>query len=129
MLKSETLKMKDFNSSEIQKPVLLRYTVAVESNQSKPYDKDVLKLINSIKGIPELFKSVELHYEFVDTRIRPIKRQKILIKLNEKEFYTFSSEKDLDLFFYFMRLFKDYEPEVEVREELVLEERLLQIVS
>ena len=129
MLKTETLRMKDFNNYDVQKPVLLRYTAAVEQNQTRPYDEDVLKLIKSIKGIPDLFKSVELHYEFVDTRIRQLKRQKIIIILNKKEFYTFKSDKDLDLFFYLLRLFKDYEPEVEVSDKSVPKEKLLQFVS
>ena len=126
MLKTEMLRVTDFNDNETSKPMVLRYTAAVQSDNSRPYDEAVLKLIHYIKGIPD-FKRVELHYEFIDTYIPQLQRQKIMIKINEKNFYTFISDTDLDIFSNFLSLFKFYSPEVESYELFIPIEQFIQI--
>lgn len=52
MLKTETLNIIEFNNGQLKKPVLIRYTIVINSNESQPYDEDALKLIGFLKSLP-----------------------------------------------------------------------------
>lgn len=58
MLKTETLNIIEFNNGQLKKPVLIRYTIVINSNESQPYDEDALKLISFLKSLPEQFEKI-----------------------------------------------------------------------
>ena len=58
MLKSETLNIIEFNNGQSKKPVLIRYTIVINSKESQPYDEDALKFISLLKSLPNEFKTV-----------------------------------------------------------------------
>lgn len=66
MLKTETLNIIEFNNGQLKKPVLIRYTIVINSNESQPYDEDALKLIglkayrNSLKQLSYIMRLLML---------------------------------------------------------------------
>jgi len=129
MLKSETLKIMEFNAGEIKKPVLIRYSVKVEVENPMPYDEDVLKLISSVKSLPDVYEKIEFYYEVADSRLTRLDRQRIIIKINSRLYYELILDDDLELFFCLLRLFKQYETSVEAYEQLVTTGMLLNVIE
>ncbi|WP_195218098.1 hypothetical protein [Turicibacter sanguinis] len=129
MLKSETLKIIEFAKGEIKKPVLIRYTITVDLNSSKVYDEDALKLIGSVKTLPDNIYLAEFVYEVTDSRLTHLNRQKITIKINEKNYFTLVLDDDLDIFFSLLRLYKNYEAEVEAYEQTITQGMLLKVLE
>ena len=129
MLKSETLKIIEFAKGEIKKPVLIRYTITVDLNSPKVYDEDALKLIGSVKTLPDNIYLAEFVYEVTDSRLTHLNRQKITIKINEKNYFTLVLDDDLDIFFSLLRLYKNYEAEVEAYEQTITQGMLLKILE
>lgn len=129
MLKSETLKIMEFNAGEIKKPVLIRYSVKVEVKNPMLYDEDVLKLINSVKSLPDVYETIEFYYEVADSRLTRLERQRIIIKINSRLYYELVLDDDLELFFCLLRLFKQYETSVEAYEQLVTTGMLLNVIE
>ena len=127
MLKSETLKIIEFAKGEIKKPVLIRYTITVDLNSPKVYDEDALKLIGSVKTLPDNIYLAEFVYEVTDSRLTHLNRQKITIKINEKNYFTLVLDDDLDIFFSLLRLYKNYEAEVEAYEQTITQGMLLKV--
>ena len=109
MLKTETLNIIEFNNGQFKKPVLIRYTIVIHSNEPKPYDEDALNLISFLKSLPEQFEAVELVYQVADAKVTNLVRQKIVVKVDENIYSTYVLDDDLDLFFNLLRLFKNYE--------------------
>ena len=124
MLKSETLNIIEFNNGQSKKPVLIRYTIVINSKESQPYDEDALKFISFLKSLPDDFKTVELYYEVADAKVTHLVRQRITVKVNQKLYSTYILEDDLDIFFNLLRLFKNYEYYVEGDEQSVSPSRL-----
>ena len=116
MLKTETLNIIEFNNGQFKKPVLIRYTIVIHSNEPKPYDEDALNLISFLKSLPEQFEAVELVYQVADAKVTNLVRQKIVVKVDENIYSTYVLDDDLDLFFNLLRLFKNYEYDVEGEE-------------
>ena len=129
MLKSETLKIIEFAKGEIKKPVLIRYTITVDLNSQKVYDEDALKLIGSVKTLPDNIYLAEFVYEVTDSRLTHLNRQKITIKINEKNYFTLVLDDDLDIFFSLLRLYKNYEAEVEAYEQTITQGMLLKVLE
>ena len=129
MLKSETLKIIEFANGEIKKPVLIRYTITVDLNSPKVYDEDALKLIGSVKTLPDNIYLAEFVYEVTDSRLTHLNRQKITIKINEKNYFTLVLDDDLDIFFSLLRLYKNYEAEVEAYEQTITQGMLLKVLE
>ena len=129
MLKSETLKIIEFAKGEIKKPVLIRYTITVDLNSPKVYDEDALKLIGSVKTLPDNIYLAEFVYEVTDSRLTHLIRQKITIKINEKNYFTLVLDDDLDIFFSLLRLYKNYEAEVEAYEQTITQGMLLKVLE
>ncbi|MTN44357.1 hypothetical protein GMB51_04480 [Turicibacter sanguinis] len=129
MLKSETLKIIEFAKGEIKKPVLIRYTLTVDLNSPKVYDEDALKLIGSVKTLPDNIYLAEFVYEVTDSRLTHLNRQKITIKINEKNYFTLVLDDDLDIFFSLLRLYKNYEAEVEAYEQTITQGMLLKVLE
>ena len=129
MLKSETLKIIEFDKGEIKKPVLIRYTITVDLNSPKVYDEDALKLIGSVKTLPDNIYLAEFVYEVTDSRLTHLNRQKITIKINEKNYFTLVLDDDLDIFFSLLRLYKNYEAEVEAYEQTITQGMLLKVLE
>ena len=129
MLKSETLKIIEFAKGEIKKPVLIRYTITVDLNSPKVYDEDALKLIGSVKTLPDNIYLAEFVYEVTDSRLTHLNRQKITIKINEKNYFTLVLDDDLDIFFSLLRLYKNYEAEVEAYEQTITHGMLLKVLE
>ncbi|CUM88596.1 MULTISPECIES: hypothetical protein [Turicibacter] len=129
MLKSETLKIIEFAKGEIKKPVLIRYTITVDLNSPKVYDEDALKLIGSVKTLPDNIYLAEFVYEVTDSRLTHLNRQKITIKINEKNYFTLVLDDDLDIFFSLLRLYKNYEAEVEAYEQTITQGMLLKVLE
>ena len=129
MLKSETLKIIEFAKGEIKKPVLIRYTITVDLNSPKVYDEDALKLIGSVKTLPDNIYLAEFVYEVTDSRLTHLNRQKITIKINEKNYFTLVLDDDLDIFFSLLRLYKNYEAEVEADEQTITQGMLLKVLE
>ena len=129
MLKSETLKIIEFAKGEIKKPVLIRYTLTVDLNSPKVYDEDALKLIGSVKTLPDNIYLAEFVYEVTDSRLTHLNRQKITIKINEKNYFTLVLDYDLDIFFSLLRLYKNYEAEVEAYEQTITQGMLLKVLE
>ena len=129
MLKSETLKIIEFAKGEIKKPVLIRYTITVDLNSPKVYDEDALKLIGSVKTLPDNIYLAEFVYEETDSRLTHLNRQKITIKINEKNYFTLVLDDDLDIFFSLLRLYKNYEAEVEAYEQTITQGMLLKVLE
>ena len=129
MLKSETLKIIEFAKGEIKKPVLIRYTITVDLNSPKVYDEDALKLIGSVKTLPDNIYLAEFVYEVTDSRLTHLNRQKITIKINEKNYFTLVLDDDLDIFFSLLRLYKNYEAEVEAYEQTITQCMLLKVLE
>ena len=129
MLKSETLKIIEFAKGEIKKPVLIRYTITVDLNSRKVYDEDALKLIGSVKTLPDNIYLAEFVYEVTDSRLTHLNRQKITIKINEKNYFTLVLDDDLDIFFSLLRLYKNYEAEVEAYEQTITQGMLLKVLE
>lgn len=129
MLKSETLKIIEFAKGEIKKPVLIRYTITVDLNSPKVYDEDALKLIGSVKTLPDNIYLAEFVYEVTDSRLTHLNRQKITIKINEKNYFTLVLDDDLDIFFSLLRLYKNYESEVEAYEQTITQGMLLKVLE
>ena len=119
MLKTETLNIIEFNNGQFKKPVLIRYTIVIHSNEPKPYDEDALNLISFLKSLPEQFEVVQLIYQVADAKMTKLVRQKIELKVDGEVYSTYVLEDDLDLFFSLLRLFKNYEYEVQGDEESV----------
>lgn len=119
MLKTETLNIIEFNNGQFKKPVLIRYTIVIHSNEPKPYDEDALNLISFLKSLPEQFEAVELVYQVSDAKVTNLVRQKIVVKVDENIYSTYVLDDDLDLFFNLLRLFKNYEYDVEGEEQSV----------
>ncbi len=119
MLKTETLNIIAFNNGQFKKPVLIRYTIVIHSNEPKPYDEDALNLISFLKSLPEQFEAVELVYQVADAKVTNLVRQKIVVKVDENIYSTYVLDDDLDLFFNLLRLFKNYEYDVEGEEQSV----------
>lgn len=119
MLKTETLNIIEFNNGQFKKPVLIRYTIVIHSNEPKPYDEDALNLISFLKSLPEQFETVELVYQVADAKVTNLVRQKIVVKVDENIYSTYVLDDDLDLFFILLRLFKNYEYDVEGEEQSV----------
>ena len=119
MLKTETLNIIEFNNGQFKKPVLIRYTIVIHSNEPKPYDEDALSLISFLKSLPEQFETVELVYQVADAKVTNLVRQKIVVKVDENIYSTYVLDDDLDLFFNLLRLFKNYEYDVEGEEQSV----------
>ena len=67
MLKTETLNIIEFNNGQLKKPVLIRYTIFINSNESQPYDEDALKLISFLKSLPEQFETIYLQSDVADS--------------------------------------------------------------
>lgn len=129
MLKSETLKIMEFAKGEIKKPVLIRYTITVDLNSPKVYDEDALKLIGSVKTLPDKISLAEFVYEVTDSRLTHLNRQKITIKINQKSYFTLVLDDDLDIFFSLLRLYKNYETDVEAYEQTVTQGMLLNVLE
>ena len=129
MLNSETLKIIEFAKGEIKKPVLIRYTITVDLNSPKVYDEDALKLIGSVKTLPDNIYLAEFVYEVTDSRLTHLNRQKITIKINEKNYFTLVLDDDLDIFFSLLRLYKNYEAEVEAYEQTITQGMLLKVLE
>lgn len=125
MLKSETLKIMEFTKGELKKPVLIRYTITIDLRNPKVYDQDVLKLMGSVKTLPDEIQLAEFIYEVTDSRLTHLNRQKIVIKVNSEIYFTLVLDDDLDIFFSLLRLFKNYEDEVEAYEQTVTQGMLL----
>lgn len=125
MLKTETLNIIEFNNGQFKKPVLIRYTIVIHSNEPKPYDEDALNLISFLKSLPEQFEAVELVYQVADAKVTNLVRQKIVVKVDENIYSTYVLDDDLDLFFNLLRLFKNYEYDVEGEEQSVNPIRLV----
>lgn len=119
MLKSETLQIMEFAKGEIKKPVLIRYTIVIDLNRPKLYTQESLKLIQSIKALPDEIRLAEFVYEVTDSRLTNLNRQKIRIKINNETYFTLILDDDLEVFFLVIRLFKNYENEVEAYEQTV----------
>ena len=119
MLKTETLNIIEFNNGQFKKPVLIRYTIVIHSNEPKPYDEDALNLISFLKSLPEQFETVELVYQVAHAKVTNLVRQKIVVKVDENIYSTYVLDDDLDLFFNLLRLFKNYEYDVEGEEQSV----------
>lgn len=119
MLKTETLNIIEFNNGQLKRPVLIRYTIIINSNYSQPYDDDALKLITFLKSLPETFETIELVYEITDSKVTSLERQMITLKVDNQLYSTYSLGDDLEWFFNLLRLFKNYEYEVEGYEESV----------
>ena len=119
MLKTETLNIIEFNNGQFKKPVLIRYTIVIHSNEPKPYDEDALNLISFLKSLPEQFETVELVYQVADAKVTNLVRQKIVVKVDENIYSTYVLDDDLDLFFNLLKLFKNYEYDVEGEEQSV----------
>ena len=119
MLKTETLNIIESNNGQFKKPVLIRYTIVIHSNEPKPYDEDALNLISFLKSLPEQFETVELVYQVADAKVTNLVRQKIVVKVDENIYSTYVLDDDLDLFFNLLRLFKNYEYDVEGEEQSV----------
>ncbi|MDE5977277.1 MAG: hypothetical protein K2G70_02260 [Turicibacter sp.] len=126
MLKTETLNIIEFNNGQQKKPVLIRYTIVIHSNEARPYDEDALRLITFLKSLPEQFEMIELVYEIADAKVTNLIRQRIVLKVDQKLYSTYSLEDDLDLFFNLLRLFKNYESYVEGYEQSVSPVKLSQ---
>ncbi len=129
MLKSETLNIIEFNNGQSKKPVLIRYTIVINSKESQPYDEDALKFISFLKSLPDDFKTVELYYEVADAKVTHRVRQRITVKVDQKLYSTYVLEDDLDIFFNLLRLFKNYEYYVEGYEQSVSRSRLEQALK
>ena len=119
MLKTETLNIIEFNNGQFKKPVLIRYTIVIHSNEPNPYDEDALNLISFLKSLPEQFETVELFYQVADAKVTNLVRQKIVVKVDENIYSTYVLDDDLDLYFNLLRLFKNYEYDVEGEEQSV----------
>lgn len=98
MLKTETLNIIEFNNGQFKKPVLIRYTIIISSNEPKPYDEDALNLISFLKSLPEQFEVVQLIYQVADAKMTKLVRQKIELKVDGEVYSTYVLEDDLDLF-------------------------------
>ena len=129
MLKTETLKIIEINNGQFKKPVLIRYTIIISSNEPKPYDEDALNLISFLKSLPEQFEVVQLIYQVADAKMTKLVRQKIELKVDGEVYSTYVLEDDLDLFFSLLRLFKNYEYEVQGDEESVNPVNLSQAIQ
>lgn len=129
MLKSETLKIMELAKGEIKKTVLIRYTIMVDLNNPKVYDEDALKLMMTIKTLPDNFNVAKFIYEVADSRLTHLNRQRIIIKINEKNYFTLVLDDDLEIFFSLLRLFKNYETEVEAYEQVVNQGMLLKALK
>ena len=129
MLKTETLNIIEFNNGQLKKPVLIRYTIVINSNESQPYDEDALKLIGFLKSLPEQFETIELYYEVADAKITHLVRKRITVKVNGELYSTYVLDDDLDLFFNLLRLFKNYEYYVDGDEQSVSPIRLAQALK
>lgn len=129
MLKTETLNIIEFNNGQFKKPVLIRYTIVIHSNEPKPYDEDALNLISFLKSLPEQFEVVQLIYQVADAKMTKLVRQKIELKVDGEVYSTYVLEDDLDLFFSLLRLFKNYEYEVQGDEESVNPVNLSQAIQ
>ncbi len=129
MLKSETLNIIEFNNGQMKKPVLIRYTVIINSNEPKPYDEDALRLISFLKSLPEEFEIVELYYEVADAKVTHLVRQRITVKVDHELYSSYILDDDLDLFFNLLRLFKNYEYYVEGDERSVSPQKLAQALT
>ena len=129
MLKSETIKIIEFAKGEIKKPVLIRYTITVDLTSPKVYDEDARKLIGSVKTLPDNIYLAEFVYEVTDSRLTHLNRQKITIKINEKNYFTLVLDDDLDIFFSLLRLYKNYEAEVEAYEQTITQGMLLKVLE
>ena len=62
---------------------------------------------------------VQLIYQVADAKMTKLVRQKIELKVDGEVYSTYVLEDDLDLFFSLLRLFKNYEYEVQGDEESV----------
>ncbi len=129
MLKSETLKIMDFAKGETKKTVLIRYTITVDFNNPKVYDEDALKLMMAIKTLPDGIHLAQFIYEVADSRLTHLNRQKITIKINGQTYFTLVLDDDLEIFFLLLRLFKNYESEVEAYEQTVTQGMLLKTLD
>lgn len=129
MLKSETLKIMDFAKGETKKTVLIRYTITVDFNNPKVYDEDALKLMMAIKTLPDGIYLAQFIYEVADSRLTQLNRQKITIKINGQTYFTLVLDDDLEIFFLLLRLFKNYDSEVEAYEQTVTQGRLLKTLD
>ena len=129
MLKSETLKIMELAKGEIKKTVLIRYTIMVDLNNPKVYDEDALKLMMTIKTLPDNFNVAKFIYEVADSRLTHLNRQRIIIKINEKNYFMLVLDDDLEIFFSLLRLFKNYETEVEAYEQVVNQGMLLKALK
>ncbi|MGL4335574.1 MAG: hypothetical protein ACRCST_01685 [Turicibacter sp.] len=129
MLRSEVLKIVEFATEELKKPILMRYTVAIDMKVSMPYDQEALSFIETIKSLPETLQSVELYYEISDVRLTHLNRQMIYIKVDHEPYFTLVMDDDLELFFTFIRLFKNYETHVESYEQIVTHGMLASILN
>lgn len=129
MLKSETLKIMDFAKGETKKTVLIRYTITVDFNTPKVYDEDALKLMMAIKTLPDGIYLAQFIYEVADSRLTQLNRQKITIKINGQTYFTLVLDDDLEIFFLLLRLFKNYDSEVEAYEQTVTQGRLLKTLD
>lgn len=129
MLKSETLKIMDFAKGETKKTVLIRYTITVDFNNPKVYDEDALKLMMAIKTLPDGIYLAQFIYEVADSRLTHLNRQKITIKINGQTYFTLVLDDDLEIFFLLLRLFKNYESEVEAYEQTVTQGMLLKTLD
>lgn len=129
MLKSETLQIMEFAKGEIKKPVLIRYTIAIDINHPKLYTQESLKLMQSIKALPDEIHLAEFIYEVRDSRLTYLNRQKIMIKINNEKYFTLILDDDLEVFFLVLRLFKNYENEVEAYEQTVTQGMLSNVLQ
>ena len=108
---------------------MIRYTLTVDLNSPKVYDEDALKLIGSVKTLPDNIYLAEFVYEVTDSRLTHLNRQKITIKINEKNYFTLVLDDDLDIFFSLLRLYKNYEAEVEAYEQTITQGMLLKVLE
>ena len=83
------------------------------------FSDDALNLISFLKSLPEQFETVELVYQVADAKVTNLVRQKIVVKVDENIYSTYVLDDDLDLFFNLLRLFKNYEYDVEGEEQSV----------
>ena len=113
MLKTETLNIIEFNNGHFKKPVLIRYTIIINSKEPQSYDEDAISLISFLKSLPEEFDTIEFYYNVADSKTTGLVRQKIMIKVNQQFYSCYTLDDDLDLFFNVLSLFKTYEYEVD----------------
>ena len=124
MLKSEVIKLINFDETKLKKLVLMRYTIELNKLTKSLYESQCLTFIQSIKSLPESFEKISFYYKLSDRKLTKLDYQKIIILVDDQPYYELILDDDLDFFFSISRLFHELEPYVESYEELTTEHLL-----